>query len=83
MQSTLQWTCCSDTSKGLRTQLNVFDVIVRRDICILSERYSKALKEDLTTAGKSIPTSSANAFNVKMQIFFNFQFDGSTTVFYF
>jgi len=63
--------------------VNVFDVIVRRDISILSERYSKALEEDLTNAGKSISTSSANAFNAKMQILFNFQFDGSTTVFYF
>ena len=83
MQSTSQWTCCSGTSKGLRTQLNVFDVIVRRDTSILSERYSKALKEDLTNAGRSISTSSANALNAKMQIFFNVQFDGSTTVFYF
>ena len=30
MQSTPQWTCSSGTSEGLCTQLNVFDVVVRR-----------------------------------------------------
>jgi len=33
-QCSLQWTCSSGTSKGLRTQLNVFDVILRRDMSI-------------------------------------------------
>ena len=52
MQSTPQRTCSSGTSKGLRTQLNVLMWLWEGMYLSISERCSKVLKKDLTSAAQ-------------------------------